>query len=48
MVHISNKDADALLALLNVTPPVSSSLREQNKWRLARLALRRLERKRSK
>lgn len=47
MVHISNKDADALLALLNVTLPVSSSLREQNKWRLARIALKRLSKKRN-
>lgn len=45
MVPISNKDAETLLSLLNVTPPAASSLREYNRWRRAMVALKRLKRK---
>lgn len=47
MVHISNKDADSLLKLLTLTFPKPTTLREENALRTARLALRRLQRKRS-
>ena len=47
MVHISNQDADTLVALLNVTMPEGLSLKEQNVVRRVRLALKRLKKKRS-
>lgn len=47
MVHISNKDADSLLKLLALTFPKPTTLREENALRTARLALRRLQRKRN-
>ena len=47
MVHISNKDADSLLKLLTLSFPKPTTLREENTLRTARLALRRLQRKRS-
>ena len=47
MVHISNKDADSLLKLLTLSFPKPTTLREENALRTARLALRRLQRKRN-
>lgn len=48
MVHISNQDADALIALLSVKRKGGLSLREENVVRRATLALKRLQKKRSK
>ena len=47
MVHISNQDADALLALLSVTIGGDLSLKEENVVRRAKIALKRLKKKRS-
>jgi len=48
MVHISNQDADSLLKLLSITFPKPTTLREENALRTARLALKRMQKKRSK